>query len=210
MTKLEYPFTTAALKPLKVGDMVALSGLVFTGRDRLHKYLFEGGKSPVDLKDSAMFHCGPVVIRKDGKWVIRAAGPTTSARQDPYMARIIEQHRVQVIIGKGGMGEATRRACIKHGCVYLQAVGGAAALLAKSIQEVIGAHFLREFGMAEALWELTVKDLPAVVAIDTRGQSLYKRVQNASRRALREALAMTRASDEPKERATTDHTDGRG
>jgi fumarate hydratase class I len=189
MIKLDYPFTPAALKPLNVGDMVSLSGRIVTGRDRLHKYLYEGGKSPVDLKDGAIFHCGPVVIRKDRKWVIRAAGPTTSARQDPYMARIIEQHKLRVIVGKGGMGEATRRACMKQGCVYLQAVGGAAVLLAQSIQDVLGGYFLREFGMAEAMWELTVKDLPAVVAIDTRGRSLFKRVQSASRRALRNTLA---------------------
>ena len=185
---IEYPFTEPNIKNLKAGETVSVSGLVFTGRDRLHKYLFEGGKSPVDLKDGAIYHCGPIVIRKEGSWVVRAAGPTTSFRQEPYMSTIIGQHHVRVIIGKGGMGEATRKACLKHGCVYLQAVGGAAAMLAASIERVAGVYFLKEFGPAEALWEFIVKDFRAVVAIDLRGRSLHKRVKATSKRALKEAL----------------------
>jgi tartrate/fumarate subfamily iron-sulfur-dependent hydro-lyase beta chain len=193
MIALQYPFTAASVQPLRVGDRVTLSGRVVTGRDRLHKFLHEGGSSPMPLRDAAMFHCGPVVLRRDGRWIVRAAGPTTSARQDAYMPDIIRGHRLRVILGKGGMGDATRRACKQYGCVYLQIVGGAAVFLAQSITGVHGVHFLSEFGMAEAMWELDVKDLPAVVAIDTHGGSLHRRVRCASRRALRAIVENGRA-----------------
>ena len=185
---LHYPFGVSKVKKLKMGDLVKVSGRLFTGRDRLHRYLVDGGQCPVDLKDGAIFHCGPIVVKKDGKWAIQSAGPTTSARQDPYMAEIIERFGVRVIIGKGGMGEQTRAACIKHHCVYLQTIGGAGALLANCIESVDGVHFLREFGSADALWELTAKELPAVVAMDANGRSIYRRVERASRSALGDLL----------------------
>jgi len=184
-TDIEYPFTEEKVRLLKVGQTVRLFGTVFTGRDRFHAHLHAGGRSPVDLTDGAIYHCGPVVVRQDRAWRIRAAGPTTSMRQDPFMPRILEQHRVRVIIGKGGMGEATRRACAEHGCVYLQAIGGAAAVLAQRIRSVEGVHFLKEFGPTDALWQLAVDGLEGVVAIDTHGRSLHRRVRNKSRRVLR-------------------------
>lgn len=183
-TALTYPFGMSKVRKLKVGDQVNVSGRVFTGRDRLHRYLADGGVSPVDLKDGAIFHCGPIAVQRDGKWCIQAAGPTTSSRQDAYMPEIIEKYRVRVIIGKGGMGPATRAACIKCGCVYLQTIGGAGALLAKRVTSVDGVHFLKEFGSADALWELQVANLPAIVAIDSNGRSIYRRVYQASRSAL--------------------------
>ena len=186
--ELEYPFALNKIRDLTVGQRVCISGKLFTGRDRLHKYLFDGGKSPVDLKDGAIYHAGPVAIRRDGVWVVKAAGPTTSMREEPYMAKIIEHYRVRVIIGKGGMGEATRNACAKYGCVYLQAVGGAASLLAESIKAVNSVSFLSEFGAAEALWELTVKGFRAVVTIDAAGRSLHKRIERSSRRVLEKVL----------------------
>ena len=81
MRNIEYPFTLAKIRELEVGDTVNLSGRIFTGRDRLHKHLFESGKCPVDLKDGAIYHCGPVIVRQEGVWVVRAAGPTTSMRR---------------------------------------------------------------------------------------------------------------------------------
>ncbi|MDD4873153.1 MAG: FumA C-terminus/TtdB family hydratase beta subunit [Kiritimatiellae bacterium] len=186
--ELEYPFTLAKIRDLNVGQRVTISGRLFTGRDRFHKYLFDGGKCPVDLKDGAIYHAGPVAIRREGVWVIRVAGPTTSMREEPYMSRIIEQHRVRVIIGKGGMGEMTRKACVKYGCVYLQAIGGAAGLLAESIKEVHGVHLLAEFGAAEALWDLTVKGFSAVVTIDASGKSLHRRIERSSKKALEKIL----------------------
>jgi len=182
--ELQYPFTIDQIKDLRVGTRVRLSGRVFTGRDRLHKYLFDGGKCPVDLKDGALYHCGPVMLRNGDGWQVQAAGPTTSIREEPYMARIIEQQRLRVIIGKGGMGEATRKACAQYGCVYLLVVGGAGALLAEKIERVAGVHLLGEFGSAEAMWEFVVKGLEGVVTMDTRGRSLHNRIRLASKRAL--------------------------
>jgi tartrate/fumarate subfamily iron-sulfur-dependent hydro-lyase beta chain len=185
---IEYPFTTDKLKELKVGDMVKISGRIYTGRDRLHKHLFDGGRCPVNMRNGLLYHCGPVVLRKNEKWEVLAAGPTTSIRQEPYTPSIIERQHVKVIMGKGGMGDATRKACAQHGCVYLQAVGGAAALLASRIEKVDGVHFLKEFGQAEALWELTVQGFEAVVAIDSNGKSIHAGVKRASKRALKEVL----------------------
>jgi fumarate hydratase subunit beta len=191
MKTLAYPFSEADVRGLKVGDTMSVSGRVFTGRDRLHKYLFEGGACPVDLKDGALYHCGPVVVQREGEWIVKAAGPTTSMREEPFMPRIIADHGVRVIIGKGGMSEGTRRACREHGCVYLHAVGGAAALLAQSVKRVCNVFFRREFGAAEAVWELEVDGLAGLVTMDAHGRSLHKRIGNASRRALKELLAET-------------------
>jgi len=186
---IEYPFTEEKVRSLRVGDTVSLSGRVCTGRDRLHHFLSEGGKCPVSLRDGVMYHCGPVVLREGDRWVVRAAGPTTSIREEPYTAQLIEELGLRVIIGKGGMGEATRIACRDHGCVYLQAVGGAAALLASCIERVDGVHFLAEFGSTEAMWELHLRDLVAVVTMDARGYSLHRRVERKTRKTLNELLS---------------------
>lgn len=186
---LDYPFTRDRVVALHAGDVVSVSGLVFTGRDRLHKHLAETGRSPVDLRDGALFHCGPVVRREaDGTWRIIAAGPTTSIREEPYMAAVIAGQGVRVIIGKGGMGPATLAACREHGCVYLQAVGGAAAVIAKSVDVVDGVHFLEDFGATEAMWVLRVRGLQAVVGMDAHGRSLYDEVAAASREKLLSAI----------------------
>ncbi len=189
MIKLESPFTRDRVRTLTVGDQVTVSGRIFTGRDRLHRYLAEGGKAPVALKAGAIYHCGPVVVRERGQWLVRAAGPTTSIREEPYLPEIIRRHGLTVIIGKGGLGAGTRAACRKYGCVYLHAVGGAAQVLADKIERVAGVHFLEAFGAAEALWELEVKDFPALVTMDARGRSLHARVAVQSERKLRKLLS---------------------
>jgi len=179
---LNCPFTDEQIRSLRAGEFVLLSGIVYTARDRIHKYLFEGGKSPVDLKNSAIYHCGPVVIRQDEGWQVRAAGPTTSAREEQYMPRIIQEHGVRVFIGKGSMGKLTEAACKDGGCVYLHAVGGAAQVLADKVVGVKGVHFGAEFGLAEAMWILELKDFPAIVAIDSHGRSLLRKTLSASHR----------------------------
>ncbi len=189
MTKiLTYPFTLAAVQELHAGDRVSLSGTIYTGRDRLHKFLAEGGCSPVDLRESALYHCGPVVVQEDGGWRVKAAGPTTSIREEPYMAQVIAGHGVRVIIGKGGMGVATLDACNRYGCVYLQAVGGAAALLAQKIRKVAAVYFLEEFGSAEAMWEFEADGMELVVGMDTYGCNLYEEVRFASLEKMEEVL----------------------
>ncbi len=184
MIQLEAPFTEEKIRSLKVGDMVEISGIVYTGRDAVHKWLHEGHEPPVSLKDAIIYHCGPVVMKKKGKWVVTAAGPTTSTREEPYQADIIEKHGLRAVIGKGGMGEKTRQACEKFGCVYLHAVGGAAQVLAESIQEVENVYLLEKFGSPEAIWQLRVKSFPVVVTIDAHGRSLHKEIEAESAQKL--------------------------
>ena len=182
---LHSPFTREAVETLNAGDRVLVSGTVYTGRDRAHKFLGEGGTAPESLADAAIFHCGPVVMKSPaGEWTIPAAGPTTSIREEPYMAGIIERHGVRVIIGKGGMGPKTLEACRRFGCVYLQAVGGAAAVIAQRIVRVQDVWFFDEFGATEAIWKLEVSKLETVVGMDAHGASLFESVRRSSRERL--------------------------
>lgn len=186
MIELKYPFEEAAIRSLRIGETVLVSGRIFTGRDRFHKFLADGGRCPVEMKDSALFHCGPVMVPEaDGSWRVVAAGPTTSIREEPYEAMAIERLGLRAIIGKGGMGANTIEACRKFGCVYLQAVGGAAALIAKRVVRVKGVSMLEEFGATEAVWEFEVEKLEAVVGIDAQGGDLFAETRKASEDALR-------------------------
>src|SRR5882672_3723487 len=136
MTSLSLPFTEEKVRSLKVGDAVEISGIVFTGRDVVHKYLHEGGSLPpeINLRDGIIYHCGPVVLPDgQGGWKVVAAGPTTSIREEPYQGQIIKDFGLRGVIGKGGMGERTLAACQQYGCVYFHAVGGAAQVLAECI-----------------------------------------------------------------------------
>ena len=186
---LEAPFTEAKIRALHVGDLVEITGVIFTGRDAVHKYLHDGGKPPVDLRDSIIYHCGPVVLKEaDGSWKVTAAGPTTSIREEPYQADIIRDHGLRGVIGKGGMGEKTLAACKEHGCVYLHAIGGAAQVLAECVVRVRNVSLLEKFGSPEAIWELEVRDFPAVVTMDSHGCSLHREVFAASEAALKERV----------------------
>ncbi len=183
MTRLTFPFTEEQVRALKVGDEVSISGIVFTGRDAVHKHLHEGGALPegVTLRDGIIYHCGPVMMKQeDGSYKCTAAGPTTSIREEPYQWQIIRDFGVRGVIGKGGMGERTVAACKEHGCVYLHAVGGAAQVLAECVKRVRNVYFDKEFGSPEAIWELEIEDFPAVVTIDAHGNSLHKEVMAAS------------------------------
>jgi len=191
MTKLSFPFTKEKVQALKVGDEVLISGVVFTGRDAVHKYLHEGGALPegVTLRDGIIYHCGPVMMKQeDGTYKCTAAGPTTSTREEPYQWQIIRDHGVRGVIGKGGMGDKTLAACRDYGCVYLHAVGGAAQVLAECVKKVRNVYFLEKFGSPEAIWELEVQDFPAVVTIDAHGNSLHKEVFTASQAELAKRL----------------------
>lgn len=183
-TLLKSPFDETQVRALRAGETVRLQGVVYTGRDRLHAFLHGGGSSPVSLRDGAIYHCGPVIVPDGGGWRMVAAGPTTSSREEPYMAEIIARHGLRVIIGKGGMGEKTREACRACGCVYLQAVGGAAASLARRVIAVRRVFFLEEFGAAEAMWELTVEGFEAVVGMDAHGASLFDEIRESSQTRL--------------------------
>ena len=179
MTKLTTPISEAAIRALKVGDEVHLTGVLFTGRDAVHKYLHDGGQLPpqVSLREGIIYHCGPVVIKDaQGDWKVVAAGPTTSIREEPYQGQIIRDFGLRGVIGKGGMGERTLAACQEYGCVYLHAIGGAAQVLAECVKKVRGVYLLEEFGSPEAIWEMAVEDFPVVVTMDSHGRSLHQEV----------------------------------
>jgi fumarate hydratase, class I len=175
---LTTPLDEATMRSLKVGDVVLISGRMFTGRDAVHAHLMKN-PPPVDLNGAALYHCGPVVQKTDDGWRVTAAGPTTSIREEPYQGEILRRYGVRAVIGKGGMGQKTLEALQQVGAVYLNAVGGAAQFYARSIEAVEGVS-LMEFGTPEAMWHLRVKDFPAIVTMDSHGNSLHQDLETAS------------------------------
>jgi fumarate hydratase class I len=177
--RLRAPITEEQIRSLKVGDVVLVSGRMFTGRDAVHAYLMKHDP-PVDLRGSVLYHCGPVVVKEgDGSWRVTAAGPTTSIREEPYQAEILKRYGVRVVIGKGGMGAKTLAGLKESGAVYLNGVGGAAQFYARCIDRVTGVSLL-EFGTPEAMWHLDVTDFPAIVTMDAHGNSLHKDIEAES------------------------------
>ena len=192
MQTLSYPFSEKSIRALKAGDAVSITGRIYTGRDKFHKFFADGGKLPVDFRDGALYHCGPVVIQtsrtSQTSYRVVAAGPTTSVRENPYEPEFIAKTGVRLIIGKGGMDAKTLAAMKKHGCVYVQAVGGGGAVYADAVKKVAGVSMLGEFGAAEALWHLDVVDFRGVVAMDAHGRSLFAEVESVSRRRLADLI----------------------
>ena len=179
---LQTPLTEAQVRGLKVGDVVLVSGRVYTGRDAVHAHLMKHDP-PVDLHGSVLYHCGPVVAKEGDGWRVTAAGPTTSIREEPYQADIIARYGVRAVIGKGGMGARTLAALREAGAVYLNAIGGAAQFYARAITRVEGVSLI-EFGTPEAMWHLQVEAFPAIVTMDAHGNSLHRDVEQASAREL--------------------------
>ena len=194
MKELNYPFDEKSIRALKAGDAVSITGRIYTGRDKFHKFFADGGKLPVDFHDGALYHCGPVIVNDDregspapsdgarSRFQVIAAGPTTSVRENPYEPDFIAKSGVRIIIGKGGMDAKTLTAMKKHGCVYVQAVGGGGAIYADAVKKVAGVSMLKEFGAAEAVWHLDVVDFRGVVAMDAHGCSLFDAVREKSQK----------------------------
>lgn len=177
---LQTPITEEEIRKLKVGDVVIINGLIHTGRDALHHYLMEHD-SPVDLNGSVIYHCGPVMLKDEaGEWHVKAAGPTTSIREEPYQGDVIKKFGIRAVIGKGGMGPKTLKALGEHGAVYLNAIGGAAQYYAKCLKKVEGVDFLKEFGIPEAMWHLQCEGFAAIVTMDSHGNSLHAEVEKSS------------------------------
>ena len=180
--KLQAPLTEEAVRSLKVGDVVLISGRMFTGRDAVHSHLMKH-EPPVDLNGSVLYHCGPVVVKEGEGYRVTAAGPTTSIREEPYQGEIITRYGVRAVIGKGGMGAKTLAALKDFGAVYLNAIGGAAQFYARAIKKVDDVSLL-EFGTPEAMWHLQVEDFPAIVTMDSHGNSLHTDIETESGRQL--------------------------
>lgn len=182
---LEAPLTTEQMRALKVGDVVLIRGEMYTGRDAVHAHLMKN-PPPVDLNGAILYHCGPVMLKEQGKWVVKAAGPTTSIREEPYQADVLRKYGVKAVIGKGGMGPKTLAALKETGAVYLNGIGGAAQFYARTVKEVPDVYLL-EFGIPEAMWKLHVHDFAAIVTMDAHGNSLHADVETATLKEL-EAL----------------------
>ena len=169
------PLTEEAVRALRVGDVVLIDGDMFTGRDEVHAWLMKN-QPPVDLRGHIIYHCGPVMLKQNGQWVMKAGGPTTSSREEPYQGEIIRRYGVRGVIGKGGMGAKTLAALKECGAVYLNAIGGAAQYYARTVKRVKGVH-LEQFGIPEAMWHLEVSRFVAIVTMDAHGNSLHADVE---------------------------------
>jgi fumarate hydratase class I len=202
MIRITLPASDEDIAPLKVGDTVYLSGVILTARDAAHKYMVEEliQREPPeserelyellrgDLAGGAIYHCGPVVRKTNGKYEFVSAGPTTSARAEVYQDLVIEHFGVKAVIGKGGMGPRTLKACQDHTAVYLHATGGAGALIAAVTHEVLDVFKLEEFGSPEAFWRIRVTDFPTVVTMDSHGSSIHEDVAAASKARFEELI----------------------
>ena len=192
---LTTPLSEGQVRSLRVGDVVLLSGMVHTGRDMIHHHLTTHD-SPVPLNGEVIYHCGPVALKEGNTWSIKAAGPTTSGREEPYQGDLLRKFRVRAVIGKGGMGAKTLAALKEVGAVYLNAIGGAAQFYSNCITAVEGVDFL-EFGTPEAMWHLRIKDFPVIVTMDAHGNSLHADVEKATGEKLATFAATRPPSGEP-------------
>lgn len=197
MRELQIPISDEAIRSLKMGDTVALTGIMLTGRDAVHKWMIEtfvkktrqpqgddlevyAAIKPM-LDGGIIYHCGPVVSGLDtGDYKFVAAGPTTSIREEPYQGDAMRHFNIKGVIGKGGMGAKTLAACQEVPGVYFHAVGGAATLIAESVKRVAGVHKM-EFGVPEAIWVIEVEKFPVVVTMDSHGNSIHEDVEKKSK-----------------------------
>jgi len=192
MKRISTPISEAVIRELRVGDEILLSGRVVLSRDSGHKFMVE--KRPEWLKplldEAVIYHCGPVVAHHDdGSWSFVASGPTTSIREEPYQATVLEAYNVRGVIGKGGMGKKTSEGLAKVGACYFHATGGAGALLAERVKRVVDVKMLEEFGSPEAFWVVEVEDFPLVVTMDSHGGSLHEDVARSSEARAKELMA---------------------
>jgi len=175
---LNLPARKEEVKKLKIRDVIYVTGEIFTARDEAHHMMLEKDKIPFDPSKMGLFHCGPLMKKEKNKWQVVSAGPTTSSRMEIFEDKFLEKFGTNIIIGKGGMGERTEKALQKFTGVYTAYTGGAGALAADKVEEVLGVYWLEELGMPEAAWIFKVKEFgPLVVAIDSHGGSIYKKLK---------------------------------
>lgn len=179
---MEYHFTLPLQKDeisrLHIRDVLYVTGTIFTARDEAHQLMLDLAidSVPFTPAEMALFHCGPLMKSAEGNWYVVSAGPTTSSRMEMFEDRFIAKYSLTIIIGKGGMGSRTRQALQQYGAVFTALTGGAGALVADMVDEVIDVYWLECLGMPEAVWLFKVRDFgPLIVAMDAHGDSLYLR-----------------------------------
>jgi len=191
---IKLPLTKKDVLSMNVGDRVLLNGQIVTGRDKVHKFLFNerpGIKEiPFNLKGAVLYHCGPIIKKTGGGFELIAGGPTTSIRVEMYEHQIISDYGIRGIMGKGGMGRKTLKALKENSCVYLHTISGAAVYLADRIKRVAGVWKLEDFGMAEAMWVFDVEEFPAIVTMDAHGRSLHEEIEKISYRELKRLIGI--------------------
>ncbi|HIJ60397.1 MAG TPA: fumarate hydrolyase [Nitrospirae bacterium] len=184
MVRLNTPLNTEDILSLKLGEMVFINGIIFTGRYKVHRYLANEkppiSSMPFDLQGGVIYHCGPLLKKHDDNYSVLSAGPSTSSRVDLYQPEVIRTYNIKAIIGKGGMGINTIKAMQECKCIYLNTISGSAVYLANRIKKVIGGYKIDEFSDIEAMWAFEVEDFPAVLTIDTQGNTLHKNIKNLS------------------------------
>jgi len=175
---LKMPVGSNEIKKLKIGDIVFLTGTIFTARDEAHHMMLNEKNIPFNPSEMGLYHCGPLMKKTDEGWQVVSAGPTTSSRMEIFEDKFIEKFGINIIIGKGGMGERTQKALEKYDAVYLAYTGGAGALAADKVEEVPDVFWLDELSMPEAVWIFKIKEYgPLVVAMDSNGESIYKNLK---------------------------------
>ncbi len=170
------PVSSEDLKNIRMGDIVYLSGSLTTCRDVAHRRVVEEGRPiPVDVRDCAIFHAGPIIRPlEDGRFEMVSVGPTTSMRMEKFEYEFVQATGVRVIVGKGGMKENTERACREFGAIHCVFPAGNAVAAAVTVEEIVQAEW-RDLGMPETLWNCRVKEFgPLIVSIDAQGNNYFE------------------------------------
>jgi fumarate hydratase subunit beta len=177
---LKLPVSEKDVRALSAGDIVYVTGTLYTARDEAHmralEWIREGKELPVRFDQGALYHCGPIMKKEGDGWKIVAAGPTTSSRMNGLETEFIERTGARLIIGKGGMSKTVGETMKRFGAAYLAFTGGAAVLAARRVRNVGGVHWL-DLGMPEAVWVLDAEKFgPLTVGMDAGGKSLFEEV----------------------------------
>lgn len=189
-TVLHAPISPADVAPFMVGDVVFISGVFYTARDKAHDTMLVDPHRPFSLQDACIYHSGPLIVKEGGTYRVISAGPTTSARMNAQTPAIVKQG-VTAIIGKGGMSLDVARSFAGR-CFYLAFTFG--ILAQEKIVEILDVYYA-DLGVTEAVWKLKVLNFgPLLVAIDSRGDSIYETVRVRSRERLLHMIAERKRS----------------